>query len=254
MTLLAAYAVVRAVGREMAAARQQSEFLAAVSHEFRTPLTTLRQFTDRLREQPEMSESSRRVCTDAQARATDRLTRLVESLLDVGRMEAGAQPYSFARLDLAPLVRHVAQAVETDARAAGHEIRYTAEGAVVVRGDGRALERVVWNLVDNAVKYSPGQTAVDVHVAQAGDEALVRVRDSGLGIPAAERDSIFQKFQRGMEAKSRRINGTGLGLAMVDHIVRAHGGHVEVESELGVGSTFTVRLPIADATASVPVA
>jgi signal transduction histidine kinase len=244
MTMVAGYAVVRGVGREMAAARQQSEFLAAVSHEFRTPLTTLRQFTDRLAEQPAMPEAGKLVCVNAQARATERLTRLVESLLDVGRMEVGAQPYTFAPLDLTPLVRRVVAEFEADAGAAGREIRTSADDVVIVSGDAAALARVIWNLIDNAVKYSPGQPVVDVSVRRTGDRVAVAVRDYGIGVPHGERDMVFRKFQRGVDARARGINGTGLGLAIVAHIVAAHHGRVEVDSVEGQGSTFTVMLPL----------
>jgi signal transduction histidine kinase len=115
---------------------------------------------------------------------------------------------------------------------------------VVISGDARALARAIWNLVDNAVKYSSGQMAVDVSVRATGDRIAVAVRDYGIGIPPRERDLVFRKFQRGVEARARGINGTGLGLAIVAHIVSAHHGRVDVESDEGLGSTFTVVLPL----------
>ncbi len=115
-----------------------------------------------------------------------------------------------------------------------------------IRADRDVLARVFWNLLDNAIKYSPGSCDVQVEVgveAKAGP-IVVRVRDRGIGIPAAEQAQIFQKFVRGTAAKAASIKGTGIGLAMAREIVRAHGGEITVESQEGVGSVFTVRLPI----------
>jgi signal transduction histidine kinase len=146
--------VLRTVRREMAVARLQSDFVAAVSHEFRTPLTTLRQFTEMLREQPHLDQERRALCYDAQARATDRLTRLVESVLDFGRMEAGAQPYRFELQDGAGLVRRVVDDFRGEPQASDWTIAYTGGEAAPLTCDSDALARVAWNLLDNAVKYS----------------------------------------------------------------------------------------------------
>ncbi len=244
MALSAGYLIVRAVSRELAVARLQSDFVAAVSHEFRTPLTTLRQFTDMLRESAVLTDDRRRLCYDAQSRATDRLTRLVESLLDFGRMEAGAQPYAFEPHDVTTLVGAVVEDFRIDAKAAGYDVRFRGNGAAPVRVDKDAFSRAIWNLLDNAVKYSPGASAVEVDVHRHDDDVVIAVRDHGLGIPAGEQAAIFTKFQRGAEAQSRGIKGTGLGLAMVDLIVKAHHGRIDVESEPGQGSTFSIRIPI----------
>jgi signal transduction histidine kinase len=243
MALAAGYLIVRAISRELAVARLQSDFVSAVSHEFRTPLTTLRQFTDMLRESAALSEERRRVCYDAQSRATDRLTRLVESLLDFGRMEAGAQPYTFEAHDLSTLVGAVVDDFRVDASAAGYDVRFRGKGAVPISVDRDAFSRALWNLLDNAVKYSPGANSVEVDVHRHERDVVVAVRDHGLGIPAGEQAAIFTKFQRGAEARSRGIKGTGLGLAMVDVIVKAHHGRIEIESEPGRGSTFSIYLP-----------
>jgi signal transduction histidine kinase len=247
MALTAAGLIIRAVTRERATARLQSDFVAAVSHEFRTPLTTLHQFTERLREHPVMPDDMRRVCYDAQLRATHRLTRLVESLLDFGRMDAGAQPYRFEHVDCADLVEAVVDDFRPDAQAAGHEVRLQRNGAAPVEADGAAIARAVRNLLDNAVKYSPGAAIVDVDVHRAGEEAVIAVRDRGIGIPPGERATVFGRFQRGAEARTRGIKGTGLGLAMIDQIVKAHHGRVELDSQTGEGSTFRIHLPIAEA-------
>ena len=243
MGLVAGVATVRAVGRELAVARLQSEFVATVSHEFRTPLTTLRQFTDRLRDKTDLVAADRMICYEAQSRATDRLTRLVESLLDFGRMQAGSRPYTFEPLDCADLVEHVLSDFERSQHRAAAAIRFYRNGPAPVQADREAFSLAVWNLIDNAVKYSRATAPVEVNVGRNSDYVTVSVRDHGIGIPRDEQASIFQKFQRGKEARTRGVAGTGLGLAIVDHIVKAHRGKILVQSAVGEGSTFTISLP-----------
>ncbi|MBK5295987.1 MAG: HAMP domain-containing histidine kinase [Vicinamibacteria bacterium] len=244
LALAASYFIIRAVGRETAVARLQSDFVAAVSHEFRTPLTSLRQFTDMLIEQPALGEDRRRQAYEAQSRSTSRLTRLVESLLDFGRMEAGARRYRLEPCDLNDLVRRVVDDFRSQSLQSGHDVAFSANGRVVVDSDDEALSRAVHNLLENAVKYSPTPHTVEVGLARLDRDVHITVRDHGIGIPADEREAIFSKFQRGEQARTLGIMGTGLGLAMVDEIVRAHHGRVSVESEPGKGSTFTIALPV----------
>ncbi len=246
MALTAGYLIVRAVSRELAVARLQSDFVAAVSHEFRTPLTALRQFTDMLRENEHLNRDRRNLCYEAQSRATDRLTRLVESLLDFVRMEAGAHRYKFEQLDCAELVGRVVEDFRPDAEASGYKVEFRGNGSAAVDVDSEALARAVWNLLDNAVKYSPEHDTVEVGLNRGNGDVRIAVRDRGMGVPAHERHAIFSKFQRGEQARTRGIKGTGIGLAMVDEIVKAHHGRVEIESEPGRGSTFTIVLPARD--------
>ena len=236
--------ILRAVGREMAVARLQSDFVAAVSHEFRTPLTTLRQFTDRLRGQPDLSWERRVQCYEAQARATDRLTKLVESVLDFGRMEAGARPYALGPRDCAALVERVVADFRDTPQAAGRSLTLRRNGCMAVDADEEALSRALWNLLDNAAKYSPEGSEIAIDLSTAADEGRIAVRDRGLAFRPLSGSVCSRKFQRGEQARRLGIKGTGIGLAMVDHIVRAHQGRVEVESEPGEGSTFTIVLPL----------
>ena len=215
-----------------------------MSHEFRTPLTSLRQFTELLNDDPDQPVAKRRTFCQAQARATDRLRRLVESLLDFGRMEAGARPYRLERRATAPLVRGIVE----DFR---HEVApdvCTVEASIAddcgaVDVDPEAFARALWNLLDNAVKYSGASPAVFVKVDVRDGVVAISVRDQGMGIPRDEQDEIFTKFVRGTASRAHGIKGTGIGLAMVRHIVEAHGGMVSVESAPGDGSTFTIVLP-----------
>ena len=244
LVLAGGYFIVRAVSREFAVAQLQTDFVAAVSHEFRTPLTSLRQFTELLNDDPDQPVAKRRTFYQAQARATDRLRRLVESLLDFGRMEAGARPYRLERRATAPLVRGI---VEDFRREVAPDV-CTVEASIAddcgaVDVDPEAFARALWNLLDNAVKYSGASPAVFVKVDVRDGAVAISVRDEGVGIPRDEQDEIFTKFVRGTASRTHGIKGTGIGLAMVRHIVEAHGGTVSVESAPGAGSTFTIALP-----------
>jgi signal transduction histidine kinase len=244
MALAAGYLIVRAVNREVAVARLQSDFVSAVSHEFRTPLTSLRQFTEMLRENPRLDDERRRFAYDAQARATERLMRLVESLLDFGRMQAGARRYRFEAHDGADLVRAVVEDFRREAMAGGHAMEFSSNGSAPIDVDEEALSRAIRNLLDNAVKYSPDPRPIEVGVGRRAGEVRISVSDHGIGIPPHEHPALFSKFHRGEQARTRGIKGTGIGLAMVDEIVRAHQGCIEVTSQPGKGSTFTIVLPV----------
>jgi len=246
LVIAASYLIGRAVSRELAAARLQSDFVSAVSHEFRTPLTSMRQFTEMLVEDEKLPAEKRLAYYRAQERATHRLSRLVESLLDFGRMEAGARPYRIEQLDAGQLVRTVVQEFRQETKSKGLVIDCDVpDDGPIVKGDREALAQALWNLLDNAVKYSGDASIVHVEV-EAGNQVAIRVRDQGFGIPSSERNRILRKFVRGSSAKACGIKGTGIGLAMVKYIVDAHGGKVLIDSEPGKGSTFTILLPAGD--------
>ncbi len=244
LVLAGGYVIVRAVSREFAVARLQSDFVSAVSHEFRTPLTSLRQFTELLNDDPDQPAAKRRTFYQAQARATDRLRRLVESLLDFGRMEAGARPYRLERRDTAPLVRGIVDDFRRDVAPETFTVETSiADDCGAIDVDPEAFARALWNLLDNAVKYSGASPTVFVTVDVRESDVAISVRDRGMGIPRHEQDDIFTKFVRGAASRVHGIKGTGIGLAMVRQIVEAHEGTVSVESAPGDGSTFTIALP-----------
>jgi len=241
------YFVARAVTRELAVARLQSDFVAAVSHEFRTPLTSLRQVTEILTD-GRVDANRRETYYQKQARATERLQRLVESLLDFGRMEAGKKPYVMERLEASSWLHSLVNDFQSDVSSDGYHIEFRPpEESLEIDADPMALTHALRNLLDNAVKYSPHSRTIWVELAHHKENLAIRVRDEGLGIPAHEQKQIFHKFVRGTGSKTNSIKGTGVGLSIVEHIVRAHGGVIELESEPGKGSTFTVRLPLAEA-------
>lgn len=246
VVLAGSYFITRAVTRELEVARLQSEFVSAVSHEFRTPLATLKQFSELLADGRVSSEERRQQYYEGLRREGDRLHRLVENLLDFGRMEAGKKEYRFEALDPYALVRNLVEEFREEVRDSGYQVEISADHDLPpVRADREALGRALWNLLDNAVKYSPHSKTVWVEAARNGRRVSICVRDQGLGIPAQEQKEIFKKFVRAEAARGAGVKGTGLGLAMVKHIATAHGGEVRVESRPGAGSTFTLVLPAA---------
>ena len=236
----------RAVSRELAVARLQSDFVAAVSHEFRTPLTTMAQLTEMLLDGRVPDAERQRRYFVALGRQTERLRRLVESLLDFGRMEAGRSPYRRRAIDMTPWIKSLVEQFQQDAASRGHHVHLNvpAQGAIVIDGDEDALSNALWNVLDNAAKYSPDATDVWVDLRPSDNGVAIEVRDAGVGIAPNEQRAIFGKFVRGARAKADKIAGTGLGLAIVEHVVQAHDGTVTVRSAPDQGSTFTISLPV----------
>jgi signal transduction histidine kinase len=244
MVLAGGYFTTRAVSRELAVSRLQSDFISAVSHEFRTPLTSMLHLTDSLDRGIVSDEDRRRQYYSALAHETTRLHRLVESLLNFGRMEAGAFEFRFEPVDLAVLVGDVVAEFRKEFASSGHRVELrTDPNLPPLRIDREAFGRALWNLLNNAVKYSPGRPSIWVDLAREGKRVAVRVRDQGPGIPVEEQKEIFNKFVRGSAGRASSVKGSGIGLALVRHTVRAHGGEVRVDSRPGEGSTFTILLP-----------
>lgn len=245
LVVAGSYFSARAITRESEAARLQSEFVAAVSHEFRTPLTSMRQFTDMLVDGRAGSEEERAKYYAALSRGTRRLTRLVESLLDFGRMEAGSHGFNLEPIRARDWVEAVTSEFQEEVGRLGYrvELAWNAEDGIVVLADEAALGRALWNLLDNAVKYSPDSKTIWVEGRTDGRFLTLSVRDRGIGISERDQQEVFRKFVRGTSPKGQAVKGTGLGLALVDQIVRAHDGTIQLESRVGEGSTFSIRLP-----------
>src|SRR5262249_7614854 len=177
-------------------------------------------------------------------RETTRLQRLVEALLSFGRMEADARPYRFEEVDTSALVQRVAAEFRHQAAESGQRIECSGPGDGCPGQAGpEALAVALRNLIDNALKYSPHEPVVWVEWGAENGQVAIRVRDQGPGITSQERKAIFRKFVRGSAAAAGNVRGSGVGLAMVLHIVAAHGGMIQVDSEPGRGSTFTMLLP-----------
>jgi two-component sensor histidine kinase len=247
--ILGTYFIGRAIRREAEVARMQSDFVAAVSHEFRSPLTTLRQLSEILSLGRVPSEERRQLYYATLVKETTRLQRVVEALLNFGKMEAGARRYRFEELDAAQLVRRVVTEFEQETAASGRHIELCGHADdCLIDADPDAIGVALRNLLDNALKYSPADSTVWVEWERGEERVAIKVRDEGLGISEREKKAIFRKFVRGSAASTSNVKGSGIGLAMVRHIVAAHGGEITLASRAGKGSTFTMLLPLVEKT------
>lgn len=216
------------------------DFVANASHELKTPLTAMRGFAETLLED-DLPEDLRRSFLASIRDNTLRLQRLVDDLLDLSRFESGAWVAKVEEVDLAPLVEDVWRGFSEVARERG--LTFSREGDAPVLADEAGLEQVLRNLLDNAVRYTPRGGAVRVSIRTVGHRAEVTVQDTGIGVPTASLQRIFERFYRVDPARSRSEGGTGLGLAIVRHLVQAMGGDVWAESELGKGTRIIFTLP-----------
>lgn len=234
---------VRRRNREME--RRQSEFVAAVSHEFRSPLTTIRHLTELLAQDRLPGEEMRRRCLEHIERETQRLNALVEDLLEFGRVEAKRTVYRRTAADVGQTVRLAVEDFRQDPESVAHEFNLdrVTQGLWSVIDTG-AIRRAVRNLLENAVKYSPAGSTVWIGVELAGGDLVITVRDEGVGVEKSEQTAVFEKFVRGRAALGTRTKGTGIGLALVKSIAEAHGGRVGLDSKPGQGSTFSITIPV----------
>ena len=230
----------------------QRALVANVSHELKTPLTAIRGAAETLADGAlDEEQAARRFLTHI-LNQCGRLESLVRDLLTLSRFESTTAEVERTLVELVPLVEHAVEVLRTPAEAHEVEITVDAEGSPVVRGETAALERLVLNLLDNAVKYNRPGGCVRMSVRRHGDAAQLEVADTGIGIPNGALDRVFERFYRVDSARAREQGGHGLGLAIVRQVAESHGGTAEVESRLGRGSVFRVRLPSITTPADTP--
>ncbi len=218
------------------------DFVANISHELKTPIGALGLLADTIRDEPDMEvvgRLSERIVAEA-----DRATRTIDDLLELSRIEF-ADDAVLEDLSLGDVIGEAAARIETAAEQAGVKVRTDVNSGVLMTGDRRQLVSAVFNLLDNAVKYSSEGDEVNVraYLEPGGRTAVLVVEDQGIGIPSRALDRIFERFYRVDQARARNTGGTGLGLAIVRHVVVNHGGELEVDSLEGRGSVFTLILP-----------
>ena len=240
------YLVWDGVRRELRLAELRSQFVASVSHELKTPLTAIRMFAETLHMERVTSAETRAQYLETIVHESERLTRFVDNVLDFSAMERGGRPLRLAETPLAPLIRDAAGAMQYPLARQGFDLRVSVvDDLPDVRVDADGIRQVVFNLLNNAMKYSRDRRELELNLQRVNGDAVIAVTDHGIGIPASEMPRIFGRFYRANVPENSRIPGTGLGLALVDQIVKAHGGRVDVQSTVGVGSTFAVHLPLA---------
>jgi PAS domain S-box-containing protein len=229
------------------ASRMKDEFLAVLSHELRTPLNTVLGYARMLRrEDRRMDREMRKRALVALERNADTLTRLVNDVLDTSRIVTGKLRLSMEPLALAEVVDAALDTVRPPADAKGVRMDAELERGLSVLGDRDRLQQVVWNLVSNAIKFTPTEGTVTVFMRRAGSGAEIRVADTGIGIAKADLPYVFQRFWQAQTGASREYGGLGLGLALARYLVELHGGSIAADSDgPGSGATFSVTLPVA---------
>jgi len=240
--------IVADLNRQLKLARQKTDFVSNVSHELKTPLTSIRMFAELLAEGRVSDRTKQRSYLGIITAEAARLTRLINNVLDFARIERGEKKYQFQRCDLVSLMRETAEIYRPHLEANGFRFECELPNAEVhVNGDRDALAQVVVNLLSNAEKYSNGQKEVTLRTrlsAGAPRSVEVSVLDRGLGVPAGSAERIFEQFHRAHDSLSNGIQGSGLGLTLARQIARAHGGDVVYAPREGGGSCFTLRLPV----------
>jgi signal transduction histidine kinase len=235
----------RNVTRELALAKLKSDFVSNVSHELRTPLALIRLYAETLELGRIANPGKQQEYYEIIRKESERLTSLINNILDFSRIESGKKEYSFRETDMADLVRSTLESYRFEIEQNGFEFEQKIDNNLPpLWVDREALARSLLNLVNNAVKYSPTEKYLGVHLYRHNSGVNLEVVDHGIGIPAKEQSKIFEKFYRVGDPLVHNTKGSGLGLSLVCHIVQAHGGEVGVESVPGKGSKFIITLPV----------
>ena len=223
----------------------RNQFVSNASHELKTPLSTMKILIETLLYQDPIDPGmTKEFLTDVN-KEIDRLNRIVSDLLTLVNIDSGAMKLKLQDLDVSALMQEQARRLSPLARENGIELDCASGAPLMVNGDPLKLQQVIYNVIDNAIKYTPRGGEVHCTASRSGRMAVLRIADTGEGIPADDLPHIFDRFYRVDKARSRETGGTGLGLSIVKQIVLSHGGTITPESTLGKGTTFTIQLPLA---------
>lgn len=234
----------RNVSKEMALARLKSDFVSNVSHELRTPLSLIRLYAETLEMERVTTPEKHREYYQIIRKESERLSGLINNILDFSRIEAGRKEYDFRETDLRELVHNTLDSYRYQIEQNGFTFEEKIDPVPPLRVDREAMARSLLNLVNNALKYSQDRKFIGVNLYRENGTVNLEVVDHGIGIPPQEQQKIFEKFYRVGDPLVHNTKGSGLGLSLVRHIVEAHGGQVSVDSSPGEGSKFTIRLPL----------
>ena len=239
--------IVRIVAREMEILKIKSDFVSSVSHEFKTPLTSMKALTERIEKGKVTQPAKMKQYISIISHDIDRLIRLVGNILNFSNIEEGRKVYKKEETDIAIWLKEIInnykkESIESDINISAE----IGDNLPALYFDKDAMTQAIFNLLDNAVKFSRGEKMVRVTVEKYESSVIIKIKDKGIGIENDEKDKIFEKFYRGESAVKYYIKGTGLGLALVKYAVEAHNGHIDVESEPGWSTVFIITLPISD--------
>jgi signal transduction histidine kinase len=235
----------RSVSKEVALARLKSDFVSNVSHELRTPLALIRLYAETLELGRINTPEKKKTYYEIIRKESERLTALINNILDFSRIEAGRKEYDFRETDIAELVRNTLDTYRYQIEQQGFAFEEKLDASIpAIRVDREAIARALVNLVNNALKYSAEEKFLGIRLYRSDDHLKLEVIDRGIGIPRREQAKIFEKFYRTCDPLVHNTKGSGLGLSLVHHITQAHGGDILVESTPGRGSKFTLSLPL----------
>ena len=236
---------IRIVTHELELGKMKSDFVSTISHEFKSPLTSIRQLSEMLQAGRVPSEERRQRYYNVLLEQSERLSLLIDNILDFAKMEEGKKEFEFEMVDMGPLLEELVSTIQQQVRHEGFTVQAKIDAPLPsIQVDRAAMTQAITNLIDNAIKYSAGAKKIYVRGFTRNQYLVIAVQDFGLGIEPAEIDKVFERFYRGGDELTRTVKGSGLGLTLVKQIVQAHRGSVHVESEPGRGSTFSIRLPL----------
>ena len=245
LMLLGAVLIARDISRESETTRLKTEFVHNISHELKTPLTLIRLYGETLQRKENLSNEKKKECYEIITKESERLSHLINNVLDFSRIEKGRKEFDFKKGNLGKVVKDTLESYRYHLEKKGFAIQSDiATGLPQMNFDGEAIASVLINLLSNAMKFSPGKKEVSVKLFRDDGNALIQVTDKGIGISPKEISKIFQRFYQSKNKIVSETQGSGLGLTLIKHITEAHGGSIQLESEPGKGSTFSVILPI----------
>ena len=236
--------IFRNVKKELHLAQSKSDFVSNVSHEIRTPLALISMFAETLEMGRVKSEEKKHEYYGIITKETARLTGMVNKILSFSQLEANKKNFNFENIELSETIQEVLSTYEFHLKNKGFECSASYNDNLIINADKEAIHEVFVNLIDNAIKYSNGTKKVEVSTGKTTLDAYLRVKDYGVGISKKDQKHIFDKFYRVSSGDLAKSKGTGLGLSLVKQIIDEHNGRLEVESELGKGSTFSVYFPL----------
>jgi signal transduction histidine kinase len=236
---------IRSIAHELELAKLKSDFVSTISHEFKSPVTSIRQLSEMLKTNRVPTRERRVQYYDILVEQSERLSLLIDNILDFSKMEEGRKKFVFEKTNIHEVLQEIISTIQDRVRHEGFVIEVKITGPLpIIKLDRAAISQAINNLIDNAIKYSAEIKKVVVNAYTENHYLVISIQDFGTGIRKEEIGKIFDRFYRGGDELTRKVKGSGLGLTLVKQIVEAHQGKVEVKSETGKGSVFTVFLPI----------
>jgi signal transduction histidine kinase len=236
---------VRTFVREIELSRMKSDFVSTISHEFKSPLSSIRQLSEMLQSGRIPAEEYRQQYYDVLVEQSERLSLLIDNILDFSKIEEGKKEFDFEMVEIGSLLQEIVTAIQDQVRHKDFNIQLEIEAFLpLVKADRAAISQAITNLIDNAIKYSGEARNIIVRTFAKLPYLMIVIKDFGIGIRKEEIEKVFERFYRGGDELTRTIKGSGLGLTLVKQIVEVHNGNIDVESKPGKGSTFSIQLPV----------